>query len=175
MNVLGSFCLKPLIPTRSIPQGDPTSPNVLAQILRPWHAIVHLKHPMVRTWAYCDDRSLRCSGTLEDLNDALASTRRFDDDVGFSENMKKRQIWANNDVAEHLGLSVCPASQDLPTLRNGWDAIADNFLFLQRFLVASCPARMPSVFSSKANPYFLQKQMDLAGAFHCTPTCFVCE
>ncbi|CAK9075753.1 unnamed protein product [Durusdinium trenchii] len=116
----------------SIPQGDPTSPTVLAQILRPWHAIIHLKHPMVRTWAYCDDRSLRCSGTLEDLNEALASTRRFDDVVGFSENMKKRQIWANNDAVEHLGLSVCPASQDLPTLRNGWDAIADNFPFLAK-------------------------------------------
>ncbi|CAK9075643.1 unnamed protein product [Durusdinium trenchii] len=101
-------------------------------ILRPWHAIIHLKHPMVRTWAYCDDRSLRCSGTLEDLNEALASTRRFDDVVGFSENMKKRQIWANNDAVEHLSLSVCPASQDLPTLRNGWDAIADNFPFLAK-------------------------------------------
>ena len=132
VNVLGSFCLKPLFPTRSIPQGDPTSPNVLAQILRPWHAMIHLKHPMVKTWAYCDDRSLRCSGTLQDLNDALASTRRFDDGVGFSENMKKRQIWENNDTVEHLGLLVCPTSQGLPTLRDGWEAIAEMFSFLAK-------------------------------------------
>ena len=100
----GSLC-RSLVPTRFIPQGDPSSPCVLANVLRPWHASIQLRHPQVLCWAYVDDCSLKSCCPFQ-LNAALATIQDFDSAVGLKETTAKRQLCSVNGgtPVEHLGL-----------------------------------------------------------------------
>ena len=94
---------QPFRPSRSIPQGDPTSPNVLAQVLRPWHTLLARDCPGIAAWAYVDDRSLRCTLGPARLQAALDVTARCDQALGLVENLRKRQLWQAAESVEHLG------------------------------------------------------------------------
>ena len=137
---------RPFFPTRGIPQGDPTSPNVLAQLLRPWHSLLHIHCPRVSAWAFLDDRSLRSSGGPAALTAALDITARCDSALGLVENRRKRQLWSNRGSVEHLGLRLNPNLNCLPTLRGDWLQILDLIAYLPRvpggFFLREAAARM---------------------------------
>ena len=91
-SLLGTLS-SPLHPVRGIPQGDPTSPCILAQVLRPWHALMERERPEVANWAIIEDRSLRAADGAS-LRRAVDATTGFDAAVGLRENLKKRQLWS---------------------------------------------------------------------------------
>lgn len=117
-------------PTTGIPAGDPLSPAVLAALLSPWPAVV-AHAAAVSTWLFVDDRSLKVHPHVADpgaeLTKALEATRQFDEMIGVRENAGKRQLWANAETCEHLGLRAqgCgdAATFQPPELRDGWDAV----------------------------------------------------
>ena len=131
-SLLGSLS-RSLVPTWSIPQGDPSSPCVLANVLRPWHALIQRRHSQVLCWAYVDDRSLKSCCPFQ-LNAALATTHDFDSAVGLKENTAKRQLWSVNGgtPVEHLGLLANPLSNQLPSLREGWSPMLEVLPLLAR-------------------------------------------
>ena len=114
-------------------QGDPTSPNLLAQVLRPWHTLVLRACPGIAAWAHVDDRSLRCSAPWapKDFRERLASlpavTKHW---VWLHENLGKRQRWQDTQTVEHLGLRLSPACFQPPCLRAGWEPVFDLIALL---------------------------------------------
>lgn len=124
---------EPLWPTRGIPAGDPLSMRILGIVLEPWHKLVEMQHPALRTWAYADDRSIvACaqpagkSATLL-VDEALDVTEQlFDKPIGVQENRKKRQRWSCAETCEHLGLVAAPAARGgrfAITTRDSWQGI----------------------------------------------------
>jgi hypothetical protein len=109
---------------------------VLAQVLTPWHRLVEARVPAARTWAYCDDRSLKIrkeDATTEEQavqlrGEAIEVTRRFDEAIGLKENEKKRQEWVGFQRVEHLGLRLAGLEDNvcniiLPAPRDGWEPV----------------------------------------------------
>ena len=82
---------KSIAPTVGAPQGDPTSPNVMAQVLSPWKNIVQKVAPSVQVWAFVDDRSGK-SSCGEDNRRAMEATEAFDISVGLKQNKSKEQV-----------------------------------------------------------------------------------
>ena len=123
---------QPFTPVRGIPQGDPTSPCILAQILSPWHAILERQCPGVMHWAFIDHRSIGADDHPT-LQRALACTSQFDVAVGLKENLRKRQVWSLRDAVEHLGVVATASNVFQPVaLRGGWQRIFDLFALLPR-------------------------------------------
>ena len=130
---------EPFRPKRGIPQGDPTAPKILGNVLAPWHFDVDAR-PSVKAWAYIDDRSLRYSSASHaEGQQAIAATNAFDQSVGLTENTAKRQDWQGQDAVEHLGLVCRPNAATPATLRDGWDPIWDLVARLAR-----CPGSIPT-------------------------------
>lgn len=115
-----------LWPMRGIPAGDPLSMRILGVVLEPWHRLVEMHHPALRTWAYADDRP---AGTdaAQLVDEALEITEKlFDEAIGVEENAKKRQRWQGSETCEHLGLLVAPAGRskrEAIVTRDGWQGI----------------------------------------------------
>ena len=110
----------PLVPTRGVPQGCPCSPLGLAATLGPWSLGVEKLDPLLKTWAFMDDRSIGVlrQGSRALLQAALQYTTTFDQQVGFEINEKKTQIYFEGSqepsIMEHLGLRHDPARLDAP-------------------------------------------------------------
>ena len=117
---------------RGIPQGDPLSPCILAQVLRPWHALIQREVPDVSHWAFIDDRSLRAHNKAA-LERALRLTKTFDVAVGLKQHPKKLQVWGLGDSVEHLGVVATITNLCRPvSLRGGWQRVFDLFSLLPR-------------------------------------------
>ncbi len=136
---VASCLAAPILPTAGIPAGDPPSTRVLGAMLTPWHRAVPLRCPGARTWAYVDDRSLKGDGhcTRPDqavVDDALEVTADLDWRLGFTENLKKRQRWIDDELTEHLGIRAAPGAvaPPLPAPRDGWDKVHDLTHHLRR-------------------------------------------
>jgi hypothetical protein len=98
---------------------------------------VETKVPAARTWAYCDDRSVKIvkegAATVEEAESLRTAvfdvTKRFDTAVGLVENVKKRQEWSGVQRVEHLGLRTAGLEEDdiadivLPAPRDGWGPV----------------------------------------------------
>ena len=67
--------------------------GILAEILRPWHALLKRQCPGAMHRAFIDDQSLRADGHPI-LQRALAYTSQFDTAVGLKKDLGKRQIWS---------------------------------------------------------------------------------
>ena len=82
-DMAGPFC-----PIRGIPQGDPISPLALGASLGPWSKTVQQIDPLIKAWAYMDDRTIAITraGSRDLLSAALSFTRHFDQQVGFQIN-----------------------------------------------------------------------------------------
>ena len=112
----------PISPCRGIPQGDPISPLALGASLGPWSKTVSQLDPLIKAWAYMDDRTIAViqGGSKCLLQAALTFTRKFDQQVGFQINQEKTQVRSHDDpttngcVLEHLGIKYNPAEQNSP-------------------------------------------------------------
>ena len=124
----------PGLPSRGIPQGDPPSPNVMAQGLRPWQPFVKVTTPSIKGWLYCDDRSIRGSGDdkLSVVRKAITATAEFDEAAGLTKNLDKDQIWSSTSKVEHLGLIFTPNKPAPPLLRDGWAPVYNIIGLLPR-------------------------------------------
>ena len=123
--VVSGLPSEPIFPHRRLPQGDPVAGAVLAYVLAPWSSA---PRPSCTLWAFVDDRTLAITGPSgrQGLLDALQFTREFDNAVGLTENIDKRQIWIEGEHhrIEHLGLSLALFDANCPILpRNGWDPL----------------------------------------------------
>ena len=116
----GDFAV-PILPSRGVPQGDPISPLALAACIGPWSQAVENISPMLRTWAYMDDRTIAVlkGGNRSLLNAAIQLTQSFDQKVGFQINSEKTQNWSKdfsdaNLHMEHLGIKYQPSNCKSP-------------------------------------------------------------
>ena len=104
---------------RGLPQGDSVAPAGMCASLIPWQ--------LNCGQAYMDDRSLT-NTTRELVQDDLAFTEKFDQEVGFTENQGKRQLWSRDDdppqLIEHLGVQCRPTDSEYPIIpRKGWQQV----------------------------------------------------
>ena len=117
---------EPVHPTSGLPQGDPTSPKMLNITLAPWSLELRARHN-VEPAAYIDDRSIKApSVAIRDA--AIASTRAFDEAIGYVENQSKVQFWVGDQDVEHLGLRAQgrpppPFTLVGPRPRGGWERL----------------------------------------------------
>jgi hypothetical protein len=113
--------LKPVLPTRSLPQGESMAPGAMMSTLVPWRP----PQQNIKKFAFMDDRSLVASGAQAqaELAQALSYTADFDTQVGNQENQGKRQNWCKTDseYIEHLGIKAVPGDALTVVLpREGW-------------------------------------------------------
>ena len=100
----------PINPIRGIPQGCPCSPLGLAATLGPWSLGVEMLDPLIKSWAFMDDRTIGIlqQGSRELLRRGFQFTQNFDRKVGFEINPDKTQIYFHGSrdliTMEHLGL-----------------------------------------------------------------------
>ena len=83
--------------------------------------------PSGSSGAFMDDRYLVAQSS-DALDDDLRVTAKFDQDVGFLENVKKRQRWSDNDpvpqLIEHLGIIACPTDYTVDIIpRQKWEKL----------------------------------------------------
>ena len=112
---------------RGLPQGDSTAPGVMISTLSPWQ-------PFGSAGAFMDDRYLVAQSSA-DLDEDLRLTAKFDQEVGFSENLKKRQRWSCDDLLpkeiEHLGILACPTDPSADIVpRQKWEKLTTAIAIL---------------------------------------------
>ena len=103
----GEIANKPIWPTRSIAQGDSSSPKSLCAVLSPWST-------EGSKFLFMDDRSIVAADEATLARD-LASTDAFDWETGALENASKRQVWrrGDNKEIEHIGILAVPDRPDV--------------------------------------------------------------
>ena len=126
-----------LHPRRGVPAGDPLSMRILGSMLLPWHRLIEMRCPLLRTWRYADNRSLAARCRLADKRakaevvqaqclvvDVLQiTTAGFDSPIGVWQNDKKRQLWKLGQRCEHLGFCASQSSISAAfsvVLHDGW-------------------------------------------------------
>ena len=94
-------------PTRSIAQGDSSSPKSLCAVLSLWST-------EGSKFLFMDDRSIVAADEAT-LSRDMASTDAFDWETGALENASKRQVWrrGENKEIEHIGILAVPDRPDL--------------------------------------------------------------
>ena len=92
---------KPIWPTRSIAQGDSSSPKSLCAVLSPWST-------EGSKFLFMDDRSIVAA-------DEATLARDFDWETGALENASKRQVWrcGDNKEIQHMGILAVPDRPDV--------------------------------------------------------------
>ena len=87
--VEGELASEPVWPTCGLPQGDSMAPGAMVGTLVPWS-------PSMRKWKFMDDRSMTAPSD-EALEENIQYTCVFDRDIGYQENIGKRQRWKRGD------------------------------------------------------------------------------
>jgi ribonuclease HI len=101
VEVAGAVHPEPIMPARSLPQGDPLSPLRLSVLMAAWGAMMTARWPQTRWNVYLDDRLVWCRGprAVDVLAGVLEENRRFEESCGLEDNAAKRELFGTTPAA----------------------------------------------------------------------------
>jgi hypothetical protein len=113
----GCVADQPIYSLRSLLQGCPASPLLLAGIIATWRHAIAKQHPTLEVGAYLDDRTIFGAGqdVVDELAGAFELTRRVDAVFGLQEHPAKRGLFGTTSRTrkELVALELVPGQTTL--------------------------------------------------------------